>query len=100
MAESAPESPAERLYGPVEAKTREDVAALVTAHPMGESLAEAAYVLARTLDDGAGLSTAAVGRELRAYLTELASMGVEDDDLDADLSAPDMPSPVRDPEES
>jgi hypothetical protein len=35
-------------------------------------LAEASLVLARSLDDGAGLATAAVARELRATLTELA----------------------------
>ncbi len=33
--------------------------------------AAAALVLARTLDEGAGLSTAAIARELRAHMTEL-----------------------------
>lgn len=71
---------------------------------MGESLAEMSYTLARTLDQGAGLAVAAVNRELRANLLELAGMGVGDDDLDAQLSAAsggvDMPSEVRDPEDS
>jgi hypothetical protein len=87
-------------HGPVETKVRQDVAALTTAHPMGEALAEMAYTLARTLDDGAGLAVAAVNRELRANLVELARLGVDDDDLDARLSRPGGPAEVRDPEES
>lgn len=79
----------------MESKVRQDVAALVTAHPMGEALAEMAFTLARTLDNGAGLATAAVNRELRANLVELARMGVpDDDDLEDQLS-----TPVRDPED-
>jgi hypothetical protein len=82
--------------GPVERKVREDIAALVSTHPMGEALAEMAYALAKTLDDGAGLAVAAVNRELRANLVELASQAVDDDaDLEARLSAP-----LRDPEDT
>lgn len=87
-------------YGPVETKVRADLEALVTAHPMGESLAEMSINLARTLDDGAGLAVAAVNRELRANLVELARMGVSDDDLDDRLSTPDVSPEVRNPEES
>jgi hypothetical protein len=77
---------------------RQDVAALVTAHPMGEALAEMAYTLARTLDEGAGLAVAAVNRELRANLVELARMAVDDDDdLDSRLSTP-LPAAVRNSE--
>lgn len=76
-------------WGPVETKVRQDVDALVSAHPMGEALAEMAFSLARTLDEGAGMAAAAVNRELRNNLIELASQGVnDDDDLEADLSAP------------
>ncbi len=83
-------------YGPVESKVRADVAALVTVHPMGEGLAEAAFVLARTLDEGAGMAVAAVARELRSYLEDLAGTVVDDDDdFDALLS-----TPVRDAEDS
>jgi hypothetical protein len=58
---------------------------------MGEALAVMSFTLARTLDDGAGLAVAAVNRELRANLIELARMGVaEDDDLEARLSSPDL----------
>lgn len=82
-------------FGSVEAKVRADVAALLTAHPMGEGLAEVAYTLARTLDQGAGLAVAAVSRELRATLSDLAGMVLDgDDDFEAELSAP-----VRDTEE-
>lgn len=83
-------------YGPVETKVRADVAALMTAHPMGEGLAELAYTLAHTMDAGAGLAVAAVSRELRACLNDLAGMVVDaDDNLSARLSAPvrDAPDP-------
>lgn len=85
--------------GPVEAKVRCDVAALSSRHPMAGSLAEMAYALARELDEGAGLATAAVNRELRANLTELTRLGVDDDgDLDSELSSPSagVPAEVRD----
>ena len=45
-----------------------------------EGLAEAALTLARSLDDGAGLATAAVARELRATLVELVKGCDRDDD--------------------
>ena len=85
--------------GPVERQVRADVTALVTAHPMGEALAEMSFALARKLDGDAGMATAAVNKELRANLLELASMAEgDDDDLDASLSTPMLPE-VRDPEE-
>lgn len=82
--------------GPVERQVKRDIAALVTAHPMGEALAAMSLNLARTLDDGAGLATAAVNRELRANLLELSRLAVDDtDDLDDELSTPvrDDPEP-------
>jgi hypothetical protein len=85
-----------RRIGPVERKVRADLRALITAHPMGESLAEMSLNLARVLDDGAGLAVAAVNRELRANLTELARLAVDDsDDLEHELSTPvrDTPEP-------
>lgn len=87
-------------YGAVEKKVREDVGALVTQHPMGESLAEMAFTLAHTLDEGAGLAVAAVNRELRTTLVELVRLEVpsDDDDFGDELSIP-LPAPVRDPEE-
>jgi hypothetical protein len=80
--------------GPVERKVKADIGALITAHPMGEALAAMSLNLARTLDDGAGLATAAVNRELRANLLELSRLAVDDNDnLSDELSAP-----VRDAE--
>ncbi len=76
-------------FGPVESKVRGDVASLISTHPMGEALAEMAFCLARTLDDGAGLATAAVNRELRANLLELARLSSETDNLDRELSTPE-----------
>jgi len=100
--EASEETPPGPTYGPIEAQVRADLNALITAHPMGESLAEMSFNLARTLDRGAGLAVAAVNRELRANLVELAGMGVDDDDFDAELSTPTdgVPAPVRDEEES
>ena len=62
---------------------------------IGEARAALALNLAATLDAGAGMAAAAVARELRATLTELAPTeedGGDDDPFDrlvADLSAPD-----------
>lgn len=84
-----------RKIGPVERKVRADIAALVTAHPMGEALTEMSLNLARVLDEGAGLATAAVNRELRANLTELSRLAVDDDDDLAD----ELSTPVRDEQE-
>ena len=78
-----------RRSGPITRKVAADLAAIVTTHPMGEALAEMSLNLARTLDAGAGLATAAVNRELRANLLELSRMADDgDDDLADELSAP------------
>jgi hypothetical protein len=88
-------------YGPVETKVRADLDALVTVHPMGEALTAMSINLARVLDEGAGLATAAINRELRANLVELARMEEGDDDLGDDLSRPSRgSSAVRDAEDS
>ena len=81
---------------------RADVETLMTAHPMGDAIAEMSYTLARTLDQGAGLAVAAVNRELRANLLELARLGAEDDDpFEDELSTPvGDTAEVRDEEES
>lgn len=75
----------------------------MTAHPMGDAIAEMSFTLARTLDQGAGLAVAAVNRELRANLLELARLGADDDDpFEDELSTAvggDVPAPVRDEEE-
>ena len=51
--------------------------------PAHEGLAASALVLARTLDEGAGLATAAVARELRATLETLTRGSVDDGSADA-----------------
>lgn len=81
-------------FGPLESKVRRDVETLSTAHPMGESLAELAYFLARALDDGVeDKSLAAVSRDLRMTLIELARLGVPDDDgFSANLGVPELSS--------
>jgi hypothetical protein len=87
--------------GPVEQRVRADIGALMTSHPMGEALTEMCHTLARNLDNGAGLATAAVNRELRANLAELSRLAVDDgDELADELSVPELPSPVRDSAES
>jgi hypothetical protein len=88
----AAQVPAAGGPGPVECQVRADIAALVTAHPMGEALAEMSFALARTLDAGAGLAVAAVNRELRANLVELSRLAVDD----ADELADELSAPVRD----
>ncbi|MBX6382176.1 MAG: hypothetical protein IRZ07_04250 [Microbispora sp.] len=77
-------------YGPVEAAVRGDVDALELISPVARSLAETAYNLARTLDQGAGMATAAVARELRETLKTLAEAAGDDDgaELLARLSTP------------
>lgn len=99
MVARKPKPPA---YGDVETKVRQDVGALITEHPMGEALSEMAFKLARTLDEGAGLAVAAVNRELRANLVELARLEVpsDDDELGDVLSEPVLPAEVRDPEKT
>ncbi len=78
-----------RQPGPVETKVRADVEALVSAHPMGEALAAMSYALAQGIDDGPEMMRAALNRELRLNLVELAGMGVGGDDLGAELSMPE-----------
>lgn len=83
--------------GTIESKVRADVEALMTAHPMGEALAEGAYFLARQLDIGVEPKTvAAIHRELRATLVELAALGVPEREGDDDV----LSTPVRDSSES
>ena len=72
------------------ARTLRDAEKLHAAH---DGLAASALVLAKALDDDAGLATAAVARELRATLTALTEAGSGDDGAEvagllAALSAP------------
>lgn len=78
-----------RRTGRVERKVRADIAALITAHPMGESLTQMALSLAAAMDrieeGGKGLMVLpALNRELRDNLAELSRLAVNDDDPFAD----------------
>jgi hypothetical protein len=83
--DAAGETPAP---GAIERTVRRDIDDLNSGHPLADALAEMAYKLARTLDEGAGLATAAVNRELRATIVELATFEVDDGagSLEAELS--------------
>jgi hypothetical protein len=80
---------APRKPGNIEALFLAEAAEIQSLHPMRATLIAMSTNLAKTLDEGAGLATAAVNRELRANLAELARMGVpEDEDLSGELSTP------------
>lgn len=74
----------------IEAKVQSDIDAMVSEHPMGESLAEMALSAARKLDGTVeDKSYAGIQRELRATLIELAKYAAAGaDDLEDELSAP------------
>lgn len=74
----------------------------MTQHPMGEALAAMAFKLAGLLDGSVQhMAVSGINRELRETLMELARLGVDDDDdLDAELSRPDVPAEVWDSKES
>ncbi|MCW6010328.1 helix-turn-helix transcriptional regulator [Micromonospora sp. CPCC 205371] len=73
--------------GPVEDATRRAAEQLGALDGHEAALMEGAYVLARALDAGAGMATAAVHKEYRATLAALWEdrAGDEDDDDDEDL---------------
>jgi len=75
-----------RRRGRVELATAASLAKLTEVSPVHAALSATALRLAQTLDEGAGagMSAAAVARELRATLCALADAG--GDDADADLA--------------
>jgi hypothetical protein len=79
---------------PVALPNRRAVAATLAklgADPETDARAQLALTLADQLDDGAGMATAAIARELRATLQDLESAGGGEDELDkflASLSTP------------
>jgi hypothetical protein len=84
--------PPRRRIGPVERGIRADL----KEWDVTGGLAESALVLAKTLDEGAGLAVAAVARELRATMESLRPVEEENDDLDRFLAS--LSTPVRDSE--
>lgn len=84
---AAAERPADGLDGtPVYDATLRHLQGLSEAH---SALGQVALTLARSLDEGAGMATAAISKELRATLKELAPRdgGDEFTRLMAELSA-------------
>lgn len=67
--------------GPISAAVADDLARLTPRLDKPDaSLMALALTLARTLDDGAGMATAAVSKELRATLSQLTPEEHHDDD--------------------
>lgn len=64
-----------------------------------EALGMLALTLADALDEGAGMATAAVSKELRATLAALTTKEV-DPDKDDPIFGADLPSSVRHPPQS
>lgn len=64
----------------VEAAVRTSVDGLPEVSPAHAALVATALTLARKLDEGAGLATAAVARELRSVLDVLTKQEVAEDD--------------------
>lgn len=78
-------------YGPIERELRKDIGAIKVAGQLSGTVVAAAFELARTLDRGAGMATAAVARELREYIKILESAAGDDASTThhrADLSTP------------
>jgi hypothetical protein len=63
-----------------------------------EALGRLALTLAQTLDDGVGMATAAVSKELRATLAALTEHHMKEDDNDDEeqIFGADLPATVRD----
>lgn len=85
-----PLEPPERVMGPLEEAVRGDIEQLGLVSPTARSMAELSYNLARKLDGGAGMATAAVAKELRETLDAMAEVAGDDDGsaLLAHLSTP------------
>lgn len=79
-------------YGPVERALRADIGELKLAGQLSGTVVASAFELARTLDRGAGMATAAVARELREYVKLIE--GAAGDDADTTSHRTDMSSPV------
>lgn len=70
------------VIGPIESAARADVDKLASEHPAAAVLEATVFELAHVLDQGAGMAAAAVARELRTTVGDLAKSGGDDDDLD------------------
>lgn len=86
----------DRPYLSVEDSVRQTLADAPPLSPAHEALVATALTLARKLDDGAGMATAAVAKELRATLDAILAVSQNDDDneLDEFVNGLGLPSPV------
>ena len=79
----------------VEAAVRENLAGAAANNPGHVALIATAITLARKLDEGAGMATAAVAKELRATLDAILRGAAEEDDgLDSFVNGLGLPAPV------
>ena len=79
----------------VEAAVRENLADAPQSSPAHVALIATAITLARKLDEGAGMATAAVAKELRATLDViLRGADEEDDGLDSFVNGLGLPAPM------
>jgi hypothetical protein len=69
--------------GKVELAVMKTLRSVTQTSPAHDGLSASALVLARALDEGAGLATAAVARELRATLETLTKGSSDDGSADA-----------------
>ena len=94
---AAPRKPRVPRYGPTETAVRADLKRLALADDVPTTaLCELAYLLAKALDQGAGLSTAAVSRELRATLAALMIPKETDDGSPLDELLAALSTPMGD----
>jgi transcriptional regulator with XRE-family HTH domain len=75
-------------FGAVEEAARRAVEELDGLTGAEQPLVEGAFVLAKALDDGAGMATAAVHKEFRAALAAIWEGRADDEDEDADDLGP------------
>jgi hypothetical protein len=78
----------------VEAAVRENLADAPPNSPAHVALIATAITLARKLDEGAGMATAAVAKELRATLDVILRGADDDDGLDNFVNGLGLPSPL------
>src|SRR5690606_27091584 len=77
----------------VEAEVRAQLENAPEIHPAHRALVATAITLARKLDEGAGMATAAVSKELRATLDAILKAGEgAEDELDAFVNSLGTPS--------
>lgn len=93
MSDGAEPSPRPSLS--VEAAVRETLGDVAPKHIGHHALVATALTLARKLDDGAGMATAAVAKELRATLDAILKEADDGDDgLDSFVNGLGLPAPL------